>query len=115
MIRYFPLLMLFICISCKPNDNAYGDNGLEQSTTRELVNQRDDIDAELDSLARLSYRGGVGNVGYRSLAYATSAKNEWIRIDFSQSELIDQVILIPSIWRDTQKGFLADGFPKQFK
>lgn len=115
MIRYFSLLMLLICTSCKPNDNAYGDDELEQLTTRELVNRRDDIDAELDSLARLSYRGGVGNVGYRSLAYATEARNEWIRIDFSQSELIDQVILIPSIWRDTQKGFLADGFPKQFK
>lgn len=80
-----------------------------------LEDRLDDIDSELQQLANLSMRSGLGSIGYRSKAYADGAHTEWIDIDLGVDESIDQVILVPAIWRDTKSGFKADGFPLEFR
>ena len=82
-------------------------NGLEQRLVA--------IDAELATLASYSLLSGVGSVGYRTEAHKESAHPEWIQIDLGKEETIDQVILVPAIWRDTKSGFRADGFPREFR
>ncbi|UCE48367.1 MAG: hypothetical protein JSW47_22570, partial [Phycisphaerales bacterium] len=72
------------------------------------------IDSELKQLAQYSLRSGVGPVGYRSQTYDHSANTEWIRIELDQETPIDQIVLVPTVWRDTEKGFIADGFPLEF-
>ena len=74
-----------------------------------------EIDTELEQLASLSLRSGVGAIGYRSRAYDECDRQEWIKIDLINEQTIDQVILVPSIWRDTKTGFRADGFPVEFR
>ncbi len=86
---------------------ALPTNGLEQR----LVS----IDAELATLASYSLLSGVGSVGYRTQAHKESAHPEWIQIELGNEETIDQVILVPAIWRDTKSNFRADGFPLEFR
>jgi signal transduction histidine kinase len=87
---------------------------MEKRSLSVLEQRVDTIDQQLLSLAKPSMRTGVGAVGYRSVARSESAHPEWIQIDFSQTHSIDQVVLVPTIWRDTVNGFRADGFPLEF-
>lgn len=81
----------------------------------ELDERLYDIDEELSELASLSLRSGFGTIGYRSSPHQEAAKEEWIEVDLGNPQLIDEIVLAPTIWRDTQSGFLADGFPLEFK
>jgi signal transduction histidine kinase len=74
-----------------------------------------DIDSEIDQLAICTLRAGVGAVGYRSKIYMKPNSTEWIRIDLKQEVPVDQIVLVPSLWRDPQIGVQADGFPATFR
>ncbi|MBC9888981.1 MAG: ATP-binding protein [Opitutae bacterium] len=73
------------------------------------------IDAELNDLASFSMRSGIGSVGFRSDFHEDSHHTEWIEIDLGEETPIDQIVLVPVIWRDTKTGFRADGFPLAFR
>ncbi|VGO17692.1 Sensor histidine kinase LiaS [Pontiella desulfatans] len=73
------------------------------------------IDTELQQLAHYSMRTGIGSIGYRSYSHDTAENPEWVQIDLAGETPIDQVILVPVIWRDTKRGFKADGFPEKFR
>jgi signal transduction histidine kinase len=73
------------------------------------------IDSKLDNLASFSLRGGVGSIGFRSITYPTPAQAQWVQINLSRPCEIDQIVLVPTIWRDTKTGFRQDGFPEAFR
>lgn len=73
------------------------------------------VDQELNKLASLSLLSGVGSVGYRSQVHTSPTEPESIQIDLGNEVTIDQIVLIPTLWRDTRTGFRADGFPREFK
>jgi signal transduction histidine kinase len=73
------------------------------------------VDGELNQLASLSLLSGVGAVGYRSQVHSSPTEPESIRIDLGDEVAIDQIVLVPTIWRDTRTGFRADGFPREFR
>lgn len=73
------------------------------------------VDGELNQLASLSLLSGIGSVGYRSQIHTSPTESESIRIDLNNEVAIDQIVLVPTIWRDTKTGFRADGFPREFK
>lgn len=82
--------------------------------TNPLEQRLASVDSELAQLASYSLRGGVGAIGYRSAVHQESETMEWIQIDLGEKRSFDQIVLVPSIWRDTQSGFRADGFPEEF-
>jgi len=79
-----------------------------------LENRRAAIDAELAQLAALTLSSGVGSVGYQSQWLAPDQEIS-LRIDLDKEHPIDQVILVPSLWRDTKTGLRSDGFPPEFR
>ncbi|WP_206753965.1 ATP-binding protein [Lentimonas sp. CC21] len=81
----------------------------------ELEARVDAIDGKLQGLAHSSLNTGVGAIGYRSDNYKDSDHLEWIRIDLEQTCLVDQIILVPTVWRDLKQGFVADAFPSAFR
>ncbi|MDF7807196.1 histidine kinase [Pontiellaceae bacterium B12219] len=89
--------------------------GVEHQSLAQLEKRLKTIDAEIEQLAHYSLRGGVGPVGYRSLKNKENNTKEWIQVELGEAAPIDQVVLVPSIWRDTKTGFRADGFPREFK
>ena len=98
--------------------NAIGSenlNAIESLTLSQLEDRREAINTELLQIARYSLQSGVGPIGYRSNPNASADVPEFVQIDLGKETLIDMIILAPTIWRGTQAGFLADGFPRSFK
>jgi signal transduction histidine kinase len=87
---------------------------LEHLTLIQLEQRLTSIDSVLERLAHYSLRSGIGPVGYRSKTYNDCTNTEWIQIELGEEVPIDQIVLVPTIWRDTEKGFMADGFPLEF-
>lgn len=73
------------------------------------------VDQELNQLASYSLRSGIGAVGYRSQVHTSPTDTEWVQIDLGKEVPIHEIVLVPTLWRDTRTGFRADGFPREFK
>jgi signal transduction histidine kinase len=81
-----------------------------------LETRLSDLDAELERLPALAMRSDSGSIGYRSDSPVITDpdRTEWVQVNLKQAQTIDEIILVPIIRRDTQKGFQADGFPRAF-
>jgi signal transduction histidine kinase len=95
-----------------PVDTESKIHGLSMSDLKQRLATLDD---ELNQLASLSLLSGVGSVGYRSQPHMSPTVTESIQIDFGSEAPIDQIVLVPTLWRDTKTGFRADGFPREFR
>ena len=95
-----------------PVDSVSKIHGLSISDLKQHLSTLDD---ELDQLSSLSLLSGIGSVGYRSQAHMSPAVTEWVQIDLGKEAPIDQIVLVPTLWRDTKSGFRADGFPRKFR
>ena len=87
----------------------------ERLSTTQLEQRLQAIDAELEQLARFNPRSGTGSIGYRSATHPDANQLEWVQVELEQPTRIDQIVLVPAIWRDTESGFQADGFPVNFR
>ncbi|MGI9471383.1 MAG: histidine kinase [Rubripirellula sp.] len=90
------------------------DAPLKRLSLTTLERRLTTTDQRLRLLAQPSMRTGVGAVGYRSDVHGSSTHPEWVQITLSEPRTIDEVVLVPTIWRDTVNGFRADGFPLEF-
>jgi signal transduction histidine kinase len=84
-------------------------------STTQLEQRLEAIGSELDQLARFNSRSGTGSIGYRSPQHSNADQLEWVQVELEQPTPIDQIVLVPNIWRDTKNGFQADGFPVNFR
>lgn len=96
-------------------DQPSAPANIQDLSLRELEQRRADIETELDTLAQISIRSGVGSIGYRSMPHTRANVTEWIQVQLDDEVPLDEIILIPAIWRDAQVGFVSDGFPIEFK
>ncbi len=103
---------LIMAFACRATPDTLD---LEALSLPELEQRLSDIDSELSQLARYNLRGGTGSLGYRSRTSSTPETAEWIRIDLVDTFTIDQVVLIPTLWRDSKTGVRAEGFPVEFQ
>ncbi|MCH6258618.1 hypothetical protein MLD52_18805 [Puniceicoccaceae bacterium K14] len=70
---------------------------------------------EIEKLSHYNLRSGQGSIGYRSLSHSTPENKEWIEINLGKEYPIDEIVLVPTIRRDTNDGFQGDSFPAAFK
>ena len=108
--RLLLFAVLLLCADSMASESASVLN-LSNPTLSQLEQRAEAIDSELDQLAHYSLRSGVGAIGYRSDVYLEAEHTVWIEIQLEADTAIDQIVLVPSIWRDTKAGFKADGFP----
>jgi hypothetical protein len=90
------------------------DAPLKTCSLSQLEQRMTKIDGELEQLAHYSLNGGVGAIGYQSQPLTPDEKVS-IRIDLGEEHSIDQMVLVPTLWRDTENGPQADGFPQIFR
>ena len=84
----------------------------------ELEERRDSITAELEQLAVVNLRtGALGTSGYRSFQQDhPEIEGEWIQIDLEREAAIDEIVLVPTLWRyGDGEGYQSDGFPETFR
>ncbi|MDF7808986.1 histidine kinase [Pontiellaceae bacterium B12219] len=107
IIIFIALLLSQACIA-RPTAQK------DRSTAR-LEQRLEQIDTELEQLASYSLRSGAGAIGYRSIPHTDPDSSEWIEVDLGREVPIDEIILVPTLYRDTKKGFQAEGFPQEFR
>ena len=73
------------------------------------------IDAELGQLASFTVRGGAGSLGYRSITHPQPDHTERIRIELGKEVAIDEVVLVPILYRDAETDLQSAGFPVAFR
>jgi signal transduction histidine kinase len=89
-------------------------NPLSKPSLAELKQRLSKINAELEQLASFNLNGGVSSKGYQS-KILPPGHLDLILIDLGEEKIIDQVILVPALWRDSEIGPRADGFPLRFR
>lgn len=88
---------------------------LSELKLSQLEQRLTEIDAELEQLAKMSLRSGVGSIGYRSRGYDSPNTPISVEVELEHEVPVDEVVLVPTLWRDSEKGFQADGFPASFR
>ncbi|MDB4474731.1 hypothetical protein N9023_06950, partial [Opitutaceae bacterium] len=110
------LLLLFLLslpiVGAGENTSESEDHELVLMNVAELESRLANIDAELNDLSSLSLRGGTGSIGYRS---ERGRDSEWIEIQLDSAYPIDEIILVPCLFRHPTRGFIADAFPRQIR
>ncbi|MEI6646723.1 MAG: histidine kinase [bacterium] len=91
-----------------------GTVSLKAFSAEQLEKRLVTIDKTCDGLASFTLRGGVGSIGCQSKSSSTSASTEWMEVDLGEAQPIDEIVLVPVIWRDSKTGYGADGFPVEF-
>ncbi len=94
---------------------APAETPLASQSLNQLEQRLAEIDAELVQLAHYSLRSGIGAIGYRSQSHKTPEQPEWIEIELEKEIPINEIMLVPTIRRDSEDGFQADGFPAVFR
>ena len=87
----------------------------DDASLSELEARQEYIEGMLDELPRTSMRSGTGSIGYRSRGFPDEEREVKIEIRLEQPERIDEIVLVPTIWRSMNDGFQADGFPLSFR
>lgn len=115
MHRALPIFIAVLLSGILPAIAVSKEEPLAARSLNQLEQRLDEIDAELEQLAHYSLRSGVGAIGYRSMWHNTAEETEWVQIQLEKETPIDEIMLVPTIRRDTEKGFQADGFPAEFR
>jgi signal transduction histidine kinase len=103
-----------VIIGLGGSTGAWGGE-LDQLSIKDLQRRLAEIDSELAGLAHMSLNSGVGPIGFRSLNYPEAEHLEWARVDLSREAVIDEVVLVPALWRDLNAGFVSDAFPSSLR
>jgi signal transduction histidine kinase len=116
LVALLCVIAVTVTLFVQPRSWSETDNSIwGQFSLSQLEQRIAAIDKQVQSLSRPSMRSTVGAVGSRSQVHATAEHQEWIQIDLAETALIDEVVLVPAIWRDALHGFRADGFPLEFR
>ncbi|MDF7808787.1 hypothetical protein P4E94_15165 [Pontiellaceae bacterium B12219] len=87
----------------------------EPASLTSLENRLKEIDSELKTLAHLSLRSGVGAIGFRSKIYKDPDHTESVQVELNGEIPIDKIVLVPTVWRHVEEGFIGDAFPSEFR
>ncbi|MDF7825970.1 histidine kinase [Pontiellaceae bacterium B12227] len=118
MYRFPSILIATLTLALnRPAETFATTNHLDygEYSTFELKTRLAEIDAELTGLAQFTPRTGTGTAGWISTRKGSRDRPEWVEIDLPENTPIDQVVLVPLLWNDAQKGIQADGFPEKFE
>ena len=110
--------LLFVAIVAVPARFADAQKMLsrpDQLSLSQLEHQLVEIDGRLRSLSGFSLRSGIGVIGYRSDWRGSPERLEWVELSLDQEYPIDEIVLVPTLSRDTFKGFRSDGFPRALR
>lgn len=81
----------------------------------DLEQRLEDIDSRLTTLAHFTMQTGVGAIGYRSTVHDTAAHEEWVQIDLGEPGPINEIVIVPTIYRHFDSQLQADAFPEAFR
>jgi signal transduction histidine kinase len=114
MHQFLSSVAIFL-MAALPTLSATEMPSLAEASIGQLEQRLSAIDSELEDLARFTLVRGYGAVGYSSKVKIETDQVESIQINLEQATPIDQIVLVPTIARDSTTGLRADGFPLEFR
>ncbi len=108
-------VLLSLALLCGWSSLGRSAAPLAQLSLDQLEHRKQDIDQQLRRIATYSLGSGLGAIGYRSHASDAPDRPEWIEISLGRTAKLDEIILVPTIRRDTTNGFQADAFPRALR
>ena len=96
---------------------ALQSESLQKLTITELESRQAGLRSEKAELAVITFRSGVGNLGWESGTHSSSQpkKIEYAKISLAGEYLIDRIVLVPVLWQDNHGKIESAGFPIEFK
>ncbi|MGJ8642204.1 MAG: histidine kinase [Luteolibacter sp.] len=107
-------VFLVLLLSWLPTVRAASPGELAEMPLSDLELHLKSIDLELAQLSRYGLRSGVGSIGFRSGTHKDEKNAEWIKIDLGEESKIDEICLVPTVWRDSESAMVNDAFPAEF-
>ncbi|CAA6677755.1 MULTISPECIES: sensor histidine kinase [unclassified Lentimonas] len=117
-MRHLQIIVIYLFLSgllLAVTDEKGTAPPLGELSLKQLETRLAEIDTELEELARVTLRAGTGAVGYRSKTHGDPSHTESIRIQLNQTTMIDQVVLVPTLYRNPDGGIRAESFPLEFQ
>lgn len=116
----FLIALIVFASACLPGQSgALGDwaRDAHQLPLAQLESRLSAASAELKQLATITFRGGVGSVGWESRIFDAPelAKPQWLTLHFDQEYLADQIALTPMLTRLRDGRIQSVGFPLSFE
>eukprot|EP00903_Cladosiphon_okamuranus_P003672 g3670.t1 len=91
-------------------EKSFRDRSLDS-----LERRIDEIDSQIADLAAYAFRVDTGSVGFRSNTFGKADTLSSLQVDLDAEAMIDQVVLVPTLWREPGGELLAEGFPLSLK
>jgi signal transduction histidine kinase len=113
--KHLVALLLMAVSSAGADLPASGTPALKERSLPELQQRLAAIDAELGQLASFTVRGGTGSVGYYSSTHRDPDAKESIRVELAKESTIEEVVLVPVLFRHAKTGLQSAGFPVAFR
>ena len=112
----FNLALLFLLVHSQ-SLLALQSEALEKLTIAGLESRLASLRAEKEELAVVTFRSGVGNLGWESRFHRSPhpKKTEYAQISLAREYLIDQIVLVPVLGQDNHGKIESEGFPVEFK
>ena len=79
-----------------------------------LESRLSNLQEEKARIAPVTFRGGIGNIWWESIRRKTADHREWVEVQLPDDYLIDEIVLVPVLWRGAKGVVQADGFPVEF-
>lgn len=108
MTRNLATLALLLVPAFLPTLSAAA---LNQLALDQIEHRKGVIDLHPARLTTKGLESSIGAIGYRSLARGTADHPEWIEVASEKPVPLDEIVLVPTIRRDTVNGFQSDAFP----
>lgn len=111
--RSLPTAICFLFFSVS---SGQSEPSFQQRPLAELEHSRAQLVEEINQLAKFTMRTSVGSLGWSSRRIRNpSGEAEWAQVQLEEPCMIDQIILVPIIWRKSDGEYRADGFPREFR
>ncbi|WP_442511816.1 sensor histidine kinase [Novipirellula sp. SH528] len=110
------LMFVTLCAASAGSSDELGlGSNLQALSMPQLENHLVEIDIQLRRLSPFSLRSGIGVIGYRSDFRGSPDRHEWAEVMLDKEYPLHEIVLVPTLWRDTHKGFQSDGFPQEIR
>lgn len=113
--RSIAMAALPFAVGCGPSDRSWLPTTWRGQELVRLEQRIESIDRQLAALSLFTMHMGAGPIGYRSAARPERQRQEWVQINLGRELPIDEIVIVPTVYRTADSELRADGFPEEFR
>lgn len=115
MLLKYLIPLFLITIACRLRAEVETAQVARQLSSSGLEQKLEEIDQQLERLARYRPDSNVRSIGYRSAPQKSAHDSQWIKVNFEKAQTIDEVVLVPCLRRDHSNQLQPEAFPARIR